>query len=66
MTAMKAANPNIDIDAAYYEAGTAYATTIPTQFAGGNGTDLGGRSLNVNEARPKTDRGPRRSQGSRY
>jgi cold-inducible RNA-binding protein len=24
-----------------------------------NGTDFGGRSLAVNEARPKTDRGPR-------
>jgi cold-inducible RNA-binding protein len=24
-----------------------------------NGTDLDGRTLNVNEARPKTDRGPR-------
>jgi cold-inducible RNA-binding protein len=27
-----------------------------------NGADLGGRSLTVNEARPKTDRGPRRDK----
>jgi RNA recognition motif-containing protein len=31
-----------------------------------NGTILGDRALNINEAKPKTDRGPRRSQGSRY
>jgi RNA recognition motif-containing protein len=28
-----------------------------------NGTDLSGRALNVNEARPKTDRGPRPAGG---
>jgi len=28
-----------------------------------NGTDMSGRALNVNEARPKTDRGPRPSGG---
>ncbi len=28
-----------------------------------NGTNLGGRNLTVNEARPKTDRGPRREGG---
>lgn len=28
-----------------------------------NGKELGGRTLNINEARPKTDGGPRRSQG---
>lgn len=38
--AFKAANPNIDIQASYYEAGQAYSTTIPTQFAGGSGSDL--------------------------
>jgi RNA recognition motif-containing protein len=27
-----------------------------------NGTDFGGRSLNVNEARPRQDRGPRRNR----
>ena len=32
-----------------------------------NGTDLGGRSLNVNEAKPKEDRGGGgRNGGSRY
>jgi raffinose/stachyose/melibiose transport system substrate-binding protein len=34
------ANPNVTIEATYYEAGDAYTTTIPTQFAGGNGSDL--------------------------
>jgi raffinose/stachyose/melibiose transport system substrate-binding protein len=38
--AFEAEYPNIDIEATYYEAGQAYATTIPTQFAGGSGTDL--------------------------
>jgi raffinose/stachyose/melibiose transport system substrate-binding protein len=38
--AFEAEYPNIDIQATYYEAGQAYATTIPTQFAGGSGTDL--------------------------
>jgi raffinose/stachyose/melibiose transport system substrate-binding protein len=38
--AFEAEYPNIDIAATYYEAGQAYATTIPTQFAGGSGTDL--------------------------
>lgn len=28
-------------------------------IAGLNGTNLGGRALNVNEAKPKTDRAPR-------
>ena len=28
-----------------------------------NGTNMGGRALNVNEARPKTDRGPRPGGG---
>ncbi len=33
-----------------------------------NGVELGGRALNVNEARPKTDRssGPRERRGSRW
>ena len=30
-----------------------------------NGTDMSGRALNVNEARPKTDRGPRPGGGGR-
>lgn len=30
-----------------------------------NGSNLGGRALNVNEARPKTDRGPRPGGGGR-
>jgi cold-inducible RNA-binding protein len=30
-----------------------------------NGSDLSGRALNVNEARPKTDRGPRPGGGGR-
>lgn len=38
--AFEAEYPDIDIAATYYEAGQAYATTIPTQFAGGSGTDL--------------------------
>ena len=38
--AFEAAHPDINIEATYYEAGQAYATTIPTQFAGGSGTDL--------------------------
>jgi RNA recognition motif-containing protein len=29
-----------------------------------NGKDLGGRALNINEARPKTDRGPGGPRGS--
>jgi cold-inducible RNA-binding protein len=32
-------------------------------IAGLNGTMLGGRALNVNEARPKVDRGPRFGSG---
>ncbi len=28
-----------------------------------NGTNMGGRALNINEARPKTDRGPRPGGG---
>ena len=40
IAAFKAENPNVDIEAAYYEAGNAYSTTIPTQFAGGSGSDL--------------------------
>ena len=31
-----------------------------------NGTDLGGRSLNVNEARPKTNSGPRERRTPRW
>ena len=34
-------------------------------IAGLNGKDSGGRALTVNEARPKTDRGPRGGGGSR-
>ena len=30
-----------------------------------NGSDMSGRALNVNEARPKTDRGPRPGGGGR-
>jgi len=31
-----------------------------------NGKDVGGRALNVNEAKPREDRGGGRSGGSRY
>ena len=31
-----------------------------------NGKDLGGRALNVNEAKPREDRGGGRNGGSRY
>jgi len=31
-----------------------------------NETDLQGRTIKVNEARPREDRGPRRERGSRY
>jgi RNA recognition motif-containing protein len=31
-----------------------------------NGRDFGGRTLNVNEARPREDRGPRRERSSRW
>jgi cold-inducible RNA-binding protein len=31
-----------------------------------NGKDLGGRALNVNEAKPREDRGSGRNGGSRY
>jgi cold-inducible RNA-binding protein len=31
-----------------------------------NGSDLGGRAMNVNEARPKTDRGSSRYGGGAY
>jgi RNA recognition motif-containing protein len=34
-------------------------------IAGLNGKDSGGRALTVNEARPKTDRGPRGGGGGR-
>jgi RNA recognition motif-containing protein len=30
-----------------------------------NGKEMGGRTLNINEARPKTDGGPRRSHAGR-
>jgi cold-inducible RNA-binding protein len=34
-------------------------------IAGLNGSQVGGRTLNVNEARPKTDRGDRGDRGGR-
>lgn len=34
-------------------------------IAGVNGSNLGGRTLNVNQARPKTERGSGRGQGGR-
>jgi raffinose/stachyose/melibiose transport system substrate-binding protein len=40
IAAFEAEYPDIEIQATYYEAGQAYATAIPTQFAGGSGTDL--------------------------
>jgi raffinose/stachyose/melibiose transport system substrate-binding protein len=30
----------IDVEATYYEAGDAYTAAVPTQFAGGNGSDI--------------------------
>ncbi len=35
-------------------------------IAGVNGTNLGGRTLNVNEARPKPERSSRGGHGGRY
>ena len=37
-----------------------------TAIAEMNGKDLQGRTITVNEARPRNDRGPRRDSGSRY
>ena len=38
--AFEAENPGVTIEPSYYEAGDAYTTAVPTQFAGGNGSDI--------------------------
>ena len=40
IAAFEAENEGVSIEASYYEAGDAYTTAVPTQFAGGNGSDI--------------------------
>jgi raffinose/stachyose/melibiose transport system substrate-binding protein len=38
--AFEAAYPGFSVEPSYYEAGDAYTAAVPTQFAGGNGSDI--------------------------